>query len=244
MRTGSDRFVGREHELDRLHAMLTDGRLVGITAQIRGLGGIGKSLLAIEYARRFGDSWPGGIFWSEADPAWATRSQTADERLARRHAVLAGFATSLGVAAVPGNLAATARAVERALEAATAGERYLWIVDDLPAGVDQATLECLLPASPAGALLVTSRWMALDALPNRLDLGVLEIEAALALLTCRRPPTDPHERSEAHALAVDVGCHPLALDVLGALVRDELSLTPYARWRCARRTRQRTRSPR
>ena len=36
------------------------------SAQVRGLGGIGKSLLAEEYALRFGAAYPGGIFWLRA----------------------------------------------------------------------------------------------------------------------------------------------------------------------------------
>ena len=35
-------------------------------AQIRGLGGAGKSLLAEEYALRFSAAYPGGVFWLSA----------------------------------------------------------------------------------------------------------------------------------------------------------------------------------
>jgi len=62
-------FVGRVHELWELHGRLTGNRIgliSGIygqgTAQIRGLGGNGKSLLAREYALRFGPAYPGGVF--------------------------------------------------------------------------------------------------------------------------------------------------------------------------------------
>lgn len=230
-RAGSERFVGRTQELARLHDLLTRSRMVGITAQIRGLGGVGKTLLAVEYARRHGDAWPGGVFWIEADPAWSDAPPTGPERLVRRHSVLAGFAASLGVAQIPGQPEASAAAVEQALAAHTAGRRYLWILDGLPPGVDQLFVESLLPASPEGALLITTRWMALDALPNRLDLGVLAADAAYALLTARRAPHDEAEAEAARALAADVGHHPLALDVLGALVRDDLEDAPYADWR-------------
>ena len=230
-RAGSGRFVGRARELEQLHEMLMRSRMVGIVAQIRGLGGLGKSLLAIEYVRRHGDAWPGGVFWIDASPTWSSAAGSVDERLAWRFQVLAGFAPSLGVIPTPGDLAATGRAVERAIEEHTGGERHLWIVDDLPPGVDQAFVESLLPTSSAGALLITTRWMALDALPNRLDLDVLDAEAAHTLVTVRRPPRDPSEQAEARALAVDVGHHPLALDVLGALVRGDLSVAPYAHWR-------------
>jgi hypothetical protein len=36
---------------------------VSAVAQLRGLGGVGKSLLAEEYALRFGGAYPGGVFW-------------------------------------------------------------------------------------------------------------------------------------------------------------------------------------
>ena len=229
-RAGSQRFVGRDRELAHLHDLLTRTRLVGITAQIRGLGGVGKSLLAIEYARRHGDAWPGGIFWIEADPTWSAASSAPHERLARRHAALASLAASLG-ACIDGDPACTAAAVERAVAEQTAGRRHLWILDDLPPGIDQAFVEALLPASPAGAMLITTRWMALDALPNRVDLDVLAADAAYALLTSRRAPRREPECVAAAALAADVGYHPLALDVLGALVRDDLSPSPYATWR-------------
>lgn len=237
-RIGSRRFVGRMPQLWQLHDLLVRTRIVGITghigrdlAQIRGLGGIGKSLLAVEYARRFEAAWPGGIFWVDADPAWASAPATLAERETRRQTILAGFAISLGVPAVMGDLGKTARAVERALATHTAGRPHLWILDNLPPGLDHASVEALLPSDPAGALLITTRWMALEALTERLDLGILDATAAYTLITARRPPTLPTEVAAARALADDVGRHPLALDVLGALVREELTGMPYSRWR-------------
>ena len=68
---GSARFVGRLRELWLIHTALNP---VGISeyenphvmAQLTGLGGVGKSLLAVEYARRFGAAYPGGIYWLRA----------------------------------------------------------------------------------------------------------------------------------------------------------------------------------
>jgi hypothetical protein len=66
-------FLGRVHELWELHAKLTANRIGLISgvygqgaAQIRGLGGNGKSFLAREYALRFGPAYPGGVFWLNA----------------------------------------------------------------------------------------------------------------------------------------------------------------------------------
>jgi hypothetical protein len=63
-------FVGRVHELWELHAKLTANRIGLINgvygqsaAQVRGLGGNGKALLAREYALRFDPAYSGGVFW-------------------------------------------------------------------------------------------------------------------------------------------------------------------------------------
>jgi tetratricopeptide (TPR) repeat protein len=236
-REGSSRFVGRAREMWDLEAMLSRTRTVGITgqigqdiAQVRGLAGVGKSLLAIEYARRFEMAWPGGIFWFEADPSWGAIAASPAAVLDRRHALLAGLAPHLGVDVVAGDLAATAGAVTATLSQRTGGQRYLWVVDNLPPGVNQATVEALLPPDKAGALLVTTRFMALESVGERLDLNVLDPAAAYELLTKRRPPLGAAEVASARALAKEVGHHPLALDVLGALVRDALGDTPYASW--------------
>ncbi|QNP73317.1 toll/interleukin-1 receptor domain-containing protein [Streptomyces roseirectus] len=63
-------FVGRLPELWQVHsalhahaAPLTAGRAAARTVQIRGMAGIGKTLLAREYALRFEAAYPGGVHW-------------------------------------------------------------------------------------------------------------------------------------------------------------------------------------
>jgi hypothetical protein len=69
---GSTRFVGRLKEMWNVHSLLHAGDVAQITGaaaatggigQVQGLAGVGKSLLAEEYALRFGAAYPGGIFW-------------------------------------------------------------------------------------------------------------------------------------------------------------------------------------
>jgi tetratricopeptide (TPR) repeat protein len=64
-------FVGRERELRDLARSLTpgSGSLVGVHAAVTGMGGVGKTQLAIEYAHRYGRLYPGGVFWINLEKA-------------------------------------------------------------------------------------------------------------------------------------------------------------------------------
>ena len=65
--SGATVFVGREQALDDLHEQLQQGQTVSISA-ISGMGGIGKTELALQYADRQGRAgqYPGGICWLRA----------------------------------------------------------------------------------------------------------------------------------------------------------------------------------
>ena len=73
----NDAFVGREDDLRSLHAALTESSTVGIRpAGLTGMGGIGKTQLAVEYCYRYRDNYPGGVFWLNAAADW--RAEFAD----------------------------------------------------------------------------------------------------------------------------------------------------------------------
>lgn len=57
--------TGRVSELASLHALLAADRTARVA--IQGPGGIGKSALALEYAYRSADAYPGGIWWVHGD---------------------------------------------------------------------------------------------------------------------------------------------------------------------------------
>ncbi len=63
-------FVGREKELNDLALRLIEGSAVRYPAVIStGIGGVGKSQLAVEFAYQYGRAFPGGVFWiSFANP--------------------------------------------------------------------------------------------------------------------------------------------------------------------------------
>ena len=60
--TGAANFVGREEKLEELHQKLQQNERVTISA-IAGMGGIGKTELAWQYARTYQDDYPGSLCW-------------------------------------------------------------------------------------------------------------------------------------------------------------------------------------
>ncbi len=61
-RSGITKFVGREETFQNLHTQLQGGNLVAISA-IAGMGGVGKTELAIQYAKAYKNVYCGGICW-------------------------------------------------------------------------------------------------------------------------------------------------------------------------------------
>ncbi|WP_425461527.1 tetratricopeptide repeat protein [Hyella patelloides] len=65
---GASNFVGRETQLQELDKLLNNNQQVAITA-IAGMGGIGKTELALQYALQSQDKYPGGVCWLKAREA-------------------------------------------------------------------------------------------------------------------------------------------------------------------------------
>ncbi len=213
----SERFVGREAELWALHARLLAGKTSILSAraaavvQIRGLGGCGKSLLALEYANRFQAAWPGGVFLLDGRDDLGTQ-------IASLSRLVAGSRD--------GRTPADPQALARQ------DDRHLWIVDNLPPGLPGAEVERWLAPGPGGVTLVTTRGRQLSASVPTVNLGALSEAEALRLL--RGPSALAGEEEEqARELTRAVGGHPLAVDVLRALVerdREAGRARPCHRW--------------
>lgn len=61
-RSGVAKFIGREVDLERLHTQLQQDNLVAICA-VEGMGGVGKTELAIQYTQQYKSDYEGGICW-------------------------------------------------------------------------------------------------------------------------------------------------------------------------------------
>ncbi|MET9357458.1 toll/interleukin-1 receptor domain-containing protein [Streptomyces sp. NPDC006617] len=217
---GTADFTGRLRELwavrDALDGDDGAGSATPPVVTVVGPGGIGKTMLAEEYARLFAADHPGGVVRlsglgshgdSGGDPARVRA--LVDEQLAR-------IAVRLKLVGQGEPSEAASTALGRYL--AGRGLPYLWILDDLPKGVDTETFRSLVAPTALGRTLVTSRYRSPGEQGASVELRELDALDAAAVLAARRPITPGRERQSAKRLASDLGHHPLALAVAAQLV--------------------------
>jgi hypothetical protein len=242
---GAARFVGRVSDMWKVHSALTAGEVGLITGasgdpavKVVGMGGIGKSLLAQEYALRFAGAYPGGVFWLHAhghDDTSETFGPEAgnDEREAERDTQLLDFARQLGIRVSGITPEQLPSALGRFLD--EQAKAFLWIIDDLPGGLenDGEALDLWLAPGRYGLSLITTRSRAYAAIGTQIDLGVLNPAEGFELLAKHREPGDLDEEEMARGIVEDLGRHSLALDVAGAALRAEHGVRSYANYRAA-----------
>ena len=208
-------FTGRDDELRALFDLAGRARTNGapgtvVISAIDGMGGVGKTALAIRAAHHLAPRFPDGQLF--LDLYGFTQGSSPREP----GDALAALLGSLGVPPhqIPADLAARAACYRDRL----AGTHTLVVLDN---AADEAQVAPLLPASDTCLVLVTSRRQlrALDdALPLPLD--VLPREEAVALLR-KAARLDGHsgDRPLLEQAAELCGRLPLALLIAGALLR-------------------------
>jgi Tetratricopeptide repeat len=186
---------------------MTGATPVVLTQVLRGLGGVGKTQLALEYAYRYGVAYR-LVWWVRAEePATLASDYAALAEPLRLPEHAASDQTEA--------IAAVRRWLER-------HEGRLLIVDNAPA---PSAVQPYLPRSPCGHVLITSRHLGWGGTARSLTVPVLPREDAVQLLCHVTQQADP---AAAAAVAETLGDLPLALAQAAAYIEATgLTLAAY-----------------
>lgn len=226
---GVTKFVGRTAEMELLHQMLQGTECVAIYA-IAGMGGVGKTELAIQYTRTYQKSYQGGICWLQA------QKQSMGYQILIFAKVQLGLALPIHLEVLLQKLQEVQLGLkspenrknleeeEDLLRQVHQNVHWCWqhwqqegdvlvVFDDVK---DYTEIQPYLPriASRFRVLLTTRRKL-LTTL-ERLELNVLSLDAALALLEWLIDKERvQRELESAKSLCQELGCLPLGLELVG-----------------------------
>ncbi len=200
-------FTGRDAVLQKLEAAI---KSTGAAA-LSGLGGIGKTQTAAEYAYRHRDEYQ-AVLWTSA---------------ASRETLISGFAALAALLNLPESKEKeqelAVAAVRRWLEANAGWLLILDNANELPIARE------FIPKAGKGQVLLTTQAQATGALAKRVEIESMEPEeGALFLLRRARvigeqaalTEASGADRKSGEAISTTVGGHPLALDQAGAYLEE------------------------
>jgi uncharacterized protein (DUF2267 family) len=187
-------FTGRSAVLEELRNRLSASVTVVVPQALYGLGGVGKTQLAIEYAHRFAADYD-VVWWIPAEQPALIRSS------------LAALAQQLQVGGET-----VAESVQAVLDALRRGEpyrRWLLVFDNAD---DPDEMREYRPQG-AGHVLLTSRNLAWRRVAEPIQVGVFERRESVTFLQKRVPALTA---AEAGQVAEKLGDLPLAIEQAGA----------------------------
>ncbi len=207
----AERFAGRETELAELHASLQGGGELAVH-QERGLsaqGGVGKTALAVEYAWRHLDDYPGGCYFVSAETN-------------QPEAALSELAVPLGIEPLP-NVPQTAQLVKTKLEGSD--KPSLLIIDNVHNAESWTKWLPHLPGPPC-LRLITTRAEHMGQVSMQ-QLGRLSTEECRQVLgNYRRDALDEANRQAVEDIAEWLDGWAVAVALVGAYMH----VTDSATW--------------
>ncbi|MGV9364915.1 FxSxx-COOH system tetratricopeptide repeat protein [Amycolatopsis sp. NPDC003731] len=189
-------FTGRHELLDQLSQRLGAGTTAVLPAALHGMGGIGKTQMAVEYIYRHLQDYD-VVWWIQATRA--TQIRTSLTELAQ-HLRLPGAEES--ITAVP--------AVREALRLGRPYRRWLLVFDSAE---DPEMVRPFFPVDGPGQILVTSRNPSWAGIARPLEVAVFRREESRKLLTMRRLALS---EEDADRIAEKLGDLPLGIDQAAA----------------------------
>ncbi len=212
-------FTGREEVLERLHTTLNTGKTTALTQAISGMGGIGKTQTAVEYAYKYQDDYECS-YWIKAES---------------RESIISDFVTTAHLLDLTEqheqDQSQVVAAVKRWFEEHTG---WLLIFDNAD---DLTILREFMPSSGKGHILLTTREQATGRIAQRIEIEKMEPDEGTTFLLRRTgiiTPDDlldaasPTDRETARKIVQAMEGLPLALDQAGAFIDEtKCSLTDY-----------------
>ena len=200
-RAKKEGMVGRDDALKRVREQLIAGKpaAIGHTAAFQGLGGLGKTQLAVEYAHKFRDEYPNGVIWLNAD-------QEMEPQLIQ----IAKQAKWISSESKPSDI------LDVAKQRLKTWSECLIIFDNVE---KQEDIEAFFPEADAEPhLLLTSRAPQKDFVPVPIDLLDKNLSLQLLLKESGRDIDDlpKEEQTAALEIAGSLDGLPLAIEIAGA----------------------------
>ena len=224
-------FTGREETLQRLAETLKPGQPAALAQPqaISGLGGIGKTQLALEYAYRFRTHYQ-AIFWTLADT---------------RESLISGYVAIARRLNLPQQDAQDQMlTVQATLRWLVTNADWLLILDNAD---DLAIVREFLPTASSGHILLTTRAQSTGRLATRIEVNTMSQHTGTLFLLRRAailPAPDAsleqatlEDITIAREIYTELGGLPLALDQAGAYIEEtQSSLSHYLKLYRTRRT--------
>lgn len=195
-------FTGRVDLLEQIEQTLSGGQTAVVTQAISGLGGVGKTQLALAYCYTQLDKYD-LIYWLAADNE---TSLTDSFRSLAQRLKLATTADTDQQAIV-----------QRVLRWLGQAEQRWLLVFDNADQIEPKELATYLPHTGSGHILITSRNPNWRSVGHVLQLNIFSEEEAVAFLSQRAGTTSAKNEDEKN-LAATLGYFPLALEHAAAYV--------------------------
>ena len=206
-------FTGRVEVLTGLHTGFMDARTSNLTQvlAISGLGGIGKTQIAIEYAYRYSTLYT-AVLWVNA----SSRDILVDE-----------FVKQAAFLDLPEKMESDQDIVLAAI--------YRWLMTHpgwlliLDNAIDLLSINDILPRQGTGSVLITTRLQALGGLAQSIEVHAMEQDEGILFLLLRAKllnspvslaQIDQQTLKQATEIVRELAALPLALDQAGAYIEE------------------------
>lgn len=191
-------FTGRKEILEKIRESFELGQYISLTQSVTGLGGVGKTQIALEYAFRYGYLYE-TIWWVNAESSQTIMESYTSFVYKNKH--------------IDKNLIEKEIILEAVWNWMSRNNNWLFIYDNAE---DEKSIYKFLPRINTGHILITSRYANWHRLGKVLSIDVFKQDEAETFLI---NSIGIEDRKSARELAEELGYLPLALEQAVAYVK-------------------------